>query len=46
MFELIEKSLLAGIGVVSLTQKKAEELIDDLKEKLNLSEDEGSYNFV
>lgn len=41
MLELIEKSLLAGIGVVSLTQKKAEELIDDLKEKLNLSEDEG-----
>ncbi len=41
MFELIEKTLLAGIGVVSLTQKKAEELIDDLKEKLNLSEDEG-----
>ncbi len=41
MLEIIEKTLLAGIGVVSLTQKKAEELIDDLKEKLNLSEDEG-----
>ena len=41
MFELIEKTLLAGIGVVSLTQKKADELIDDLKDKLNLSEDEG-----
>jgi len=41
MFELIEKTMLAGIGVVSLTQKKAEELIDDLKEKLDLSEDEG-----
>lgn len=41
MLEIIEKTLLAGIGVVSLTQKKAEELIDDLKEKLNLTEDEG-----
>ncbi len=41
MLEIIEKTLLAGIGVVSLTQKKAEELIDDLKDKLNLSEDEG-----
>lgn len=41
MLEIIEKTLLAGIGAVSLTQKKAEELIDDLKEKLNLSEDEG-----
>ena len=41
MLEIIEKTLLAGIGVVSLTQKKAEDLIDDLKEKLNLSEDEG-----
>ena len=41
MLEIIEKTLLAGIGVVSLTQKKAEELIDELKEKLNLSEDEG-----
>jgi polyhydroxyalkanoate synthesis regulator phasin len=41
MLEIIEKTLLAGIGVVSLTQKKAEELVEDLKEKLNLSEDEG-----
>jgi len=41
MLEIIEKTMLTGIGAVSLTQKKAEELIDDLKEKLNLSEDEG-----
>lgn len=41
MLEIVEKTLLAGIGAVSLTQKKAEELIDELKEKLNLSEDEG-----
>lgn len=41
MLEIVEKTLLAGLGAVSLTQKKAEELIDELKEKLNLSEDEG-----
>ncbi len=41
MLELIEKTLLAGIGTLALTQKKAEELKDDLKERLNLSEEEG-----
>jgi len=41
MLELVEKTLLAGIGTLALTQKKAEELIDDLKERLNLSEEEG-----
>ncbi len=41
MLELIEKTILAGIGTLALTQKKAEELKDDLKERLNLSEEEG-----
>jgi len=41
MIELVEKTLLAGIGALALTQKKTEELYNDLKEKLNLSEDEG-----
>lgn len=41
MLEIIEKTLLAGIGAAALTQKKAEELIDELKDKLNLSEEEG-----
>ncbi len=41
MLELVEKTLLAGIGTLALTQKKAEELKDDLKERLNLSEEEG-----
>jgi len=41
MLELVEKTLLAGIGALALTQKKAEELLDELKDKLNLSEDEG-----
>ncbi len=41
MLELVEKTLLAGIGTLALTQKKAEELKDDLKERFNLSEEEG-----
>jgi len=41
MLEIVEKTLLAGIGAMALTQKKAEELIDELKERLNLSEEEG-----
>jgi polyhydroxyalkanoate synthesis regulator phasin len=41
MLELVEKTLLAGIGALALTQKKAEELFDELKDKLNLSEEEG-----
>ncbi|MCK5913471.1 MAG: phasin family protein, partial [Desulfuromusa sp.] len=30
-----------GIGAVALTQKKGEELIEDLKKRLNLTEEEG-----
>ena len=45
MIELIEKTFLAGIGALSLTQKKSEELIDELKERLNLSEEEGKRLF-
>lgn len=41
MLEIVEKTLLAGIGALALTQQKAEELIDDLKERMNLSEEEG-----
>jgi len=41
MLEIVEKTLLAGIGALALTQKKAEEVIDDLKERMNLSEEEG-----
>jgi polyhydroxyalkanoate synthesis regulator phasin len=41
MLEVVEKTLLAGIGAVALTKQKAEELIDDLKERMNLSEEEG-----
>lgn len=41
MLEIVEKTLLAGIGALALSQKKAEELIEDLKERMNLSEEEG-----
>ena len=41
MIELIEKTLLTGLGALSISQKKAEELVCELKERLNLSEEEG-----
>jgi len=41
MLETIEKTLLTALGAASLTQKKAEELASDLKERFNLSEEEG-----
>lgn len=41
MLEILEKTLLTGIGAMALTQKKAEELIDELKKRMNLTEEEG-----
>lgn len=41
MIELIEKAVLTGLGVMSLSQKKAEEFVTDLKEKYKVGEDEG-----
>ena len=41
MLELIEKAFLTGLGAVALSQKKAEELMTELKEKYKLSEEEG-----
>lgn len=41
MIDVIEKTVLAGIGALALSQKKAEELVEDLKERLNISEEEG-----
>lgn len=41
MFELVEKALLAGIGALSLSQKKAEELSAELQKQFNLSEEKG-----
>jgi polyhydroxyalkanoate synthesis regulator phasin len=41
MFELFEKAVLTGLGALSLTQKKAEEIIAELKERYKMSEEEG-----
>jgi polyhydroxyalkanoate synthesis regulator phasin len=41
MLELFEKAVLTGIGALSLTQKKGEELLADLREKYKFSEEEG-----
>jgi polyhydroxyalkanoate synthesis regulator phasin len=41
MFELFEKAFLTGLGAVSMSQKKAEELLVEFKEKYKVSEDEG-----
>jgi len=41
MIELIEKTLLTGMGALSLSQKKTEELIQELKTRLNVTEEEG-----
>lgn len=41
MLEVIEKTLLTALGAASLTQKKAEELTAELKERFNLNEEEG-----
>lgn len=41
MIELFEKTLMAGVGALSLTQQKTEELINEMKERLDLSEEKG-----
>jgi polyhydroxyalkanoate synthesis regulator phasin len=38
---LLEKTVLTVVGAATLTQKKAEELLAELREKLNISEEEG-----
>ncbi len=45
MLELVEKTLLAGIGALSLTQKKTEELIAEVQKQFNLSEEKGRELF-
>lgn len=41
MLEIIEKSILTAVGAMALGQQKAEELSKELRDKLNLSEEEG-----
>lgn len=46
MFELFEKALFAGIGTISLTRQKSEELINELQKQFNLSEEKGKELFA
>lgn len=41
MLEIVEKTLLTAIGAASMTQQKAEEMANELKERFNLTEEEG-----
>ncbi len=41
MIDFIEKTLLAGFGALSLTQKKSEELLGEIKQRIDLTEEEG-----
>lgn len=41
MFETFEKMLLTGMGAAALTQKKGEELMQEMKERFNVTEEEG-----
>ena len=41
MIELFEKTVLTAVGAMTLTQKKAEEMLKELREQLNISEEEG-----
>ena len=43
MLELLEKVVMTTIGVASITQKKAEELVAEMKDRYKLSEDEGKH---
>jgi len=41
MFEIFEKAVLTGLGAISLSQKKAEEFLTEMKQKYKVSEEEG-----
>jgi len=41
MTNLLEKTILTALGAATLSQKKAEEFLQELKQKFNVSEEEG-----
>ena len=43
MLEFIEKVVMTTIGVAAITQKKAEELVTEMKDKYKMSEEEGKH---
>ncbi len=42
MTDIFEKTLYLGLGIISMTKDKAEEIIDELVEKGKMSEDESA----
>ena len=41
MIELMEKTILTAMGLISISQKKAEELAEEMKQRLNIPEEQG-----
>ena len=41
MFEIFEKTVLTGLGFLSLSQKKAEEMLKELQNRYKVSEEDG-----
>ena len=41
MVELFEKMMVSGLGALALSKTKAEELLEELRDKYRLSEEEG-----
>ncbi|UFS68694.1 phasin superfamily protein [Geomonas sp. RF6] len=41
MFDLLEKAVLTALGVASITQKRGEEMLQELRDRYKMSEDEG-----
>lgn len=41
MTSILEKTLMTALGAATLSQKKAEEFIQDLRQKFNVTEEEG-----
>lgn len=41
MFEFVEKAVLTAMGVAALSQKKAEEFLNECKTRFNMTEEEG-----
>lgn len=41
MIEILEKSFLTAVGAMTMSQQKAEELLKELRQKLDISEEEG-----
>ena len=41
MLDVLEKAVLTAIGMATITQKRAEELVDEMKDKYKMSEEEG-----